>query len=414
MIKASLVSQPNKMSYFFNLASTLVLPIVLFSQSSYAGPREQAKRIHDRLTGTPPSEIVLNDMQADIEAGNSVIAAYKAMDDDAFYSVTLKNWITPWTNEPQTVFAPLNDYTATVIGMIRDDIDFREILSADIIYTGQSGLGLPAYSNRNNDHYEAIESQALKLSTVLQSSTQSSVTGLESAATAGVLTTRAAAKSFLIDGTNRAIFRFTLMNHLCGDLEPLKDIERAADRIRQDVSRSPGGDSRIFMNSCYGCHAGMDPMIQSFAYYNFEHDVDNDPEGDDGELVYNSQGEIDPVTETRVQSKYHINKFNFPPGYITQDDSWTNYWRKGPNQLIGWDPELPGEGSGAKSMGQELAQSAKFARCQVEKVFKNVCLRVPVNSSDRTQVESMITSLKSNGYQLKRTFAEAAVYCMGE
>jgi len=388
--------------------------ITLISLNASAGPREQAKRIHDRIAGVPPTEAVLDAMEADIVANDPLSAAYTAMDNDAFYTVTLKNWVTPWTNEPQTVFAPLNDYTATVIGMIRDDVDFREILYGDIIYTGQSGLGLPAYSNSSNDHYEQMEAQALPLGTVLQQSTQSSVTGLESQATAGVLTTRQAAKAFLIDGTNRAQFRFTLMNHFCGDLEPLKDIERAADRIRQDVSRSPGGDSRIFMNSCYGCHAGMDPMIGSFAYYDYQYDMDNDPDGENGQLVYNSQGEIDVETGTRVVSKYHNNKFNFPSGYITEDDSWINYWRKGPNQLIGWDQSLPGSGNGAKSMGMELSHSAKFSRCQVQKVFENVCLRPPVDAADRAQIDSMIASLSANGYALKQTFAESAVYCMGE
>jgi hypothetical protein len=399
-----------KAKTFSYLASVATLITTL---NLNAGPREQAKRIHDRLTGTPPSESVLNAMQADIQANQAVTAAYTAMDDDAFYSVTLKNWITPWTNEEQTVFAPLNDYTATVIGMIRDDRDIRTMLYDDIIYTAP-GQGLPAYANNSNAHYEAMESQALPLGTILQQSTQSSVTGLESAATAGVLTTRAAAKSFLKDGTNRAMFRFTLMNHFCGDLEPLKDIERAADRIRQDVSRSPGGDSRIFMNSCYGCHSGMDPMIQSFAYYNYDYDVEGDPEGNNGSLGYNASGTVDQTTGTRVQAKYHINNLNFPPGFITTNDDWINYWRKGPNQLIGWDSSLTGQGSGAKSMGQELAHSAKFARCQVEKVFKNVCLREPVDANDRSQVDAMISSLASNGYRLKQTFAESAVYCMGE
>ncbi len=379
-----------------------------------AGSREQAKRIHDRLAGVPPTANVLTDMAADISSGEAVTAAYKAMDNDAFYTVTLKNWVTPWTNEPQTVFAPLNDYSATVIGIIRDDIDIREMLFGDIIYTGRSGIGLPAYSNTNNAHYEQMEVQAIPLSTNLQRFTQSSVTGLPADATAGVLTTRQAAKAFLIDGTNRAQFRFTLINHLCGDLEPLKDTERAADRIRQDVSRSPGGDSRIFMNSCYGCHAGMDPMIQSFAYYNYAYDVETDPEGESGRLVYNNEGTIDPVTGTRVVAKYHNNKFNFPSGYITEDDSWINYWRKGQNQLIGWDSSLPGSGSGAKSMAMELAYSDRFAQCQVKKVFKNVCLRSPVNQADRDQIDAMVASLKANNYQLKRTFAESAVYCMGE
>jgi hypothetical protein len=96
--------------------------------------------------------------------------------------------------------------------------------------------------------------------------TQSSLTGIPAAATAGVMTTRAAARAFFIDGTNRAMFRFTLMNHMCNDLEQVKDITRVPDRIRQDVSRSPGGDSRIFLNNCLGCHAGMDPLAGAYAY----------------------------------------------------------------------------------------------------------------------------------------------------
>jgi len=399
----------SKFSYAL-VASSLAL---LLSQTSIAGPREQAKRIHDRLAGVPPTAEILDSMEADISNNNNIAAAYKAMDNSAFYSVTLKNFVTPWTNEAETVFAPLNDYTATVIGLVRDDVDLREMLYGDIIYTGNAA-GLAPYSTSNNTHYEQMEDQALDLQVVLEQSTQSSVTGLEAEATAGVLTTRAAAKAFLIDGTNRAQFRFTLINHMCGDLEPLKDITRAADRIRQDVARSPGGDSRIFNNSCYGCHAGMDPMIQSFAYYNYEYDVETDPDGENGQLVYNSEGTTDPVTGTRVQSKYFNNKANFPHGFITLDDKWDNYWRAGQNSTIGWDESLPGGGNGAKSMGQELAHSTKFSQCQVEKVFANVCLREPGNAADRAQIQSMITSLSDNNYELKRTFAESAVYCMGE
>ena len=97
------------------------------------------------------------------------------------------------------------------------------------------------------------------------------------AATAGVMTTRAAAKAFFIDGTNRAMFRFTLLNHMCDDLEQVKDITRVPDRIRQDVSRSPGGDSRLFLNNCIGCHSGMDPLAGAFAYYDYVYDVDDRP-----------------------------------------------------------------------------------------------------------------------------------------
>ena len=65
-------------------------------------------------------------------------------------------------------------------------------------------------------------------------------------------------------------------------------------------------------------------------------------------------------------------------------------------------------------MGQELAGSDQFARCQVEKVFKAVCLRPPGNAADRTQVDTLTAAFKGNGYKLKDVFASAAVYCMGD
>ncbi len=240
------------------------------------------------------------------------------------------------------------------------------------------------------------------------------MTGLDAAATSGVITTRAAAQSFFIAGTNRAMLRFTLINHLCRDLEQVHDVTGSPDRIRQDVSRSPGGDSRVFLNNCVGCHAGMDPLAQSYAYYNFAYDFDADSEGEDGQLVYNSSGMTDAETGSQVQAKYHINESNFAPKYVTPDDSWDNYWRKGINSALGWDTNLTGSGSGAKSMSQELAHSEAFAECQVKKVFENVCLRQPVDSADRSQISSMLTSFKNGGYKLKQVFAESAVYCMGD
>ncbi len=88
-----------------------------------------------------------------------------------------------------------------------------------------------------------------------------------------------------------------------------------------------------------------------------------------------------------VQPKYLINSDNFKSGYVTTDDHWDNRWRKGANQLLGFDAALPGPGTGAKSMGQELAHSDAFAQCQVEKVFKAVCLREPGNAADRATVQ---------------------------
>lgn len=392
--------------------------LVVLSPFAEAGTREQAKRIFDRLAGVPADEATIDSLQSTIDSGGGgragrVSAALQALEHPAFYSVTLKNFVTPWTNRDANVFAPLNDYTATVIGMVRDDIDFRRALYDDIIYVARSSAGAPAYSNSNNAHYEDLERRHVDLKAALEQRNQSTVTGLRADATAGLMTTRAAAKAFFIDGTNRAMFRFTLLNHLCNDLEQVKDITRVSDRIRQDVTRSPGGDSRLFNNTCIGCHTGMDPMAQSFAYYDFTHTVD-DTEGDAGQLAYNDIGMNDEFTGTRVKKKYHINENNFKPGYVTPDDRWDNYWRTGPNQLLGWDSSLPGGGNGAKTMGQELAHSDAFAQCQVKKVFKAVCLRNPVDSADRTELSNITDSFKASGYQMKQVFAETAAYCAGE
>lgn len=362
--------------------------------AAIAGPREQARRIHDRIAGVPPSETVLQLMETDVASGNAIGAAYRAMDNPNFYNVTLKNFAAPWTNREGSVFVPLNDYIATVIGMIRDDVPFNGLLSDNIMYVAEGVANLPGYSNADNEHYRQLEERSIDLMAVLARKTQTEVTGLAPEATAGIWTTRAAAESFFVAGTNRAQFRFTMLNHLCNDMEQVHDVKPPPDRIRQDVSRSPGGDSRLYLNNCIGCHNGMDPLAGAFAYYDFRNDA----------LEY---------TPGAVQPKYFNNATNFEPGYQTTDDSWANYWREGQNAFLGWDANLPGAGSGAKSMGQELASSHAFASCQVKKVFRAVCLREPENGADRFQVDVMTSSFKG-GYSMKQTFAEAAVYCMGQ
>lgn len=375
------------------------LGLMALGAAAQANDRDQARRIHDRLVGAPPQAALLDTLENFVASGQPDQAALLATQQDGFYNVTLKNMVTPWTNEEGDVFAPLNDYTATVIGLVRDDADFRDVLSGDILYVSNAP-GLPAPSRSNNDHYEMLEQQHLSLRDTLEANTQSGVYGLQSDATAGIMTTRAAAKAFFVAGTNRAMLRFTLMHHLCRDLEQVKDVTRPADRIRQDVSRSPGGDSRIFLNSCVGCHNGMDPLAQAFAYYNW-----TGQEGSDaGELQY---------TDGSVQPKYLINASNFPHGFVTEDDRWDNYWRAGPNANLGWGAGS-GSGQGAKSLGQELANSRAFASCQAQKVFRTVCLRTPHSPADVSQIDTMTDSFTGNGYRMRDLFVDAAVYCRGD
>ncbi len=386
------------------LTALATLALAAAPHSASADARSQAKRMYDRLTGTPPSPALLDTLEKKItqdgwsltDTAMYIVDPSQAHSSD-FYRVTLKNFATPWTNRDRNVFAPLNDYTATVIGMVRDDKDFRGLLSDDILYVGAAG----SYSPTSNAMYEDLESTSadLRLKSVLAETTQSSVTGIPANATAGIITSRAAAQAFFIAGTNRAMFRFTMLNHLCRDMEQILDTTRPPDRIRQDVSRSPGGDSSVFLNNCIGCHDVMDSMAQAFAYYNYDETA--------GRLVY---------TPGQVQPKYLINSDNFKPGYVTPDDAWENRMRlPGQNTSLGWegqDDQVRG-GNGAKSLGQELAHSRAFAQCQVEKVFRNVCFRSP-NTGDQTAVKNMTDEfISSSNGNMKRVFAETAAYCAG-
>ena len=127
-------------------------------------------------------------------------------------------------------------------------------------------------------------------------------------------------------------------------MEQVHDTSRPPDRIRQDVTRSPGGDSSLFLNNCIGCHSGMDPMAQAFAYYDFDETQ--------GRLVY---------TQGQVQPKYLINSDNFKPGYITSDDHWENRWRlPGKNTLLGWAAGRPDP---QRQRREDARRRAREQRC---------------------------------------------------
>ena len=385
----------------FALSLALCTCFCAGSMSAQMDDIDRARRMHDRLAGVPPDDTALATMATDIGSGRADLAAEFAMQHPAFYNVSLKNFVTPWTNEAQTVFAPLNDYTATIIGMIRDDVPFNLILSEDMIYTGANGVVTPDFQQTSNAHYEALEDAGIDLSdaAMLIQRAQSSLPGsqLSPGEAAGILTTRAAAEAYFSAGTNRAMWRFTAINHLCRDMEELKDIARPGDRIRQDVTRSPGGDSEIYLNTCFGCHSGMDAVAGAFAYFDWDEIQQR--------LVH---------TPGVVQSKYLQNGNVFPFGFETTDNSWINYWREGQNSILDWRGASD-RGFGAKSLGAEVAASRAFSVCQVEKVFKHVCFRGPKDQDDRDAIESITDDFEVNGiYRMKGVFASVAEHCMDE
>jgi hypothetical protein len=377
------------------------IALCLSASVAAADTIDQARRMHDRLVGTPPSSQTLTDMVA-LLPSDPLAAAERAMEEPAFYNVALKNFVTPWTNVERTVFRDLNDYTALVIGLIRDERDFREVLTADRIYVANlatTPVSAP-YSQTDNVHYEQIQDLGVDLSdpTQLVATTQSGLPGsqLTTNDAAGVITTRQAGMAFFSAGTNRRMWRFTSLNYLCRDLEQMKDVSRPADRIRQDVNRSPGGDSELFHSECIGCHSGMDPLAGAFAYFEWDDGL--------GRVVH---------TPGNVQNKFLINSNSFPGGYVTTDNRWDNFWRSGDNASLGWRGPLSG-GYGPQGLGQEVAESRAFAVCQVEKVFEQVCFRQPRDAAEVQLVRDIADEFENSTYRMKTVFANVAVHCMGD
>lgn len=392
--------QPAKQNYLRILSIVIALTCTMAASLSYAGPREQARRIHDRLVGVPPSDTVIDSMAAKISGGDGIGAALEAMENPAFYNTTVREFASPWTNREQSVYVDMNDSIATVIGMIRDDVPFDQVLYEDIVYVGSAGVTNIAYSQTNNDHYLDLQtnridlSDAANLTRQLQSNLPGSPLGIDQ--TAGIMTTRGFSEAYYVAGTNRSALRFATLNFMCMDMEDFSDITAHPDRIRQDVTRSPGGDSTIFLNDCLSCHAGLDGLAGAFAYYDFNEGT--------GQLEY---------TAGSVQPKFLNDAGTFRYGYETVDDSWVNYWRTGPNAFVGWNGQGSGEGTGVKNLGMELSQTRQFAKCQVKQVFEKVCYRTPNGQADMQAVENIATSFEANNRSMKQVFAETALHCMG-
>jgi hypothetical protein len=361
--------------------------LVLASSNGLADSWKTAHQLHNRLTGVPPSRDVLQRMSILVGSNQVELAANEAMKNKNFYNIVLKNWAKPWTNEDQTNRVDFNDYVATIIGLIRDDIPFNRALHGDILYTVGAGDIAP-YSPDSNDHYKEAEEKRIDLVDNLSMATQSQLNGISD--TAGVITSRASGEAFFTDGTNRAMTRYTFMNFLCKDFEDLHDVNLPDFRVRRDVDRKPGNDSRTFKNKCVGCHAGQDALGGAFSYFDFV----------DGQVTHTPGTVVEKINRNNLYSA----------GFNTTNDSWLNLWASGQNAVLGWRGNQ--SGTGAKSLGMMLSQSKAFSRCMVQKSYKLVCLNDAKEVLGDSKIDQYATMFETTmGQRMKELFSKMASLC---
>lgn len=371
--------------------STLFALLWIAFGSVNATDRQTAYKLYNRLAGVPPEAATLNQLEQLIRNGQIEEAAELSLQSPYFYNVTLKNWVKSWSNVEQSNRVPLNDYVATVVGMIRDDIPFDTVLYGDHLYVLQNG-NIANYSPSSNAHYEQGENGSLDLSSpsILVRRSQSSLNGISD--TAGVLTTRASGEAYLSAGTNRRLTRFTFMNFLCRDFENVMDTTTPDFYVRRDVERDPGGDSRTYRNNCVGCHAGQDALGGAFAYFDFR----------DGRVIHQ------PGT---VQEKINRNNL-FEEGHIVTNNEWHNLWSMGQNSSLGWRGDQRGQG--ARELGRMIAQSQAFSQCMTTRVWELVCLNPPVDEAAQQAIQTLSTEFEQqNNYNMKRLFARVSAHCIG-
>jgi hypothetical protein len=380
--------------------------------SSQAGPaRDKANTLFNRIAGIPPSAAQLDQMEGLISEGKWRDAAYVAIAAPSFYNLTLKIFAAPKANVAKAIDITLNDNIALVIGMVRDNVPFNEVLTTDRYYIGAPGLmGVTAWARRvdnngnsrydRNDHYASLERNRIDLSNpVNMISVSQSAPEYIGVPSAGVITTRGFAEAYYSAGTNRRPFAVGLMDaFLCTPPEMYKDTIVPDNYVRRDVDRAPGGESAEYLNKCKGCHALQDPMTKAFAYLDFDNDA----------LAYSAG---------QVRQKLNRNSNVFPTGATVTDDQWVNLFTTGKNASIGWRvPEGYSSflnGTGHKSLGATLAATKAFSRCTVKKIFQQVCLRAP-SSEDQAFIDQVVEAFEAPQgspaikYNLKHVYAEVS------
>lgn len=375
----------------------LLFLLPLIAATAMAGPMERKRAwvIHNRIAGVPPTATVLNSMEQSLIAGNTQAAAYLAMQNRGFSNVVLKNWLKPWSNVAQSSGVPLNDFVATAVAMIVRDDPFDQILYGDILYHAPNPNmnNVANYARNSNNHYRDLETRSMiensNWVTPLVSVSQSQMNTIPD--TAGAITTRAFGEAYFEAGTNRRMTRFLFINFLCHDFEELHDVTIPDFRVRQDVERNPGNDSRTYQNQCVGCHAGQDALGGAWAYFNYRNN----------QLEYNN---------SRVEPKMLVNSYFYPEGHQTTNDSWLNLWAQGQNAKLGWDPNTPLQGSGARSLGRMLAKSQAFGECMASRSWELLCMR-KMKPEEKPIKEQLAGQFMTN-YNMKQLFAATIDRCV--
>ncbi|UOF02062.1 hypothetical protein [Bdellovibrio reynosensis] len=265
------------------------------AQAASETDMRNAKKLYERLTGVKvnSSKPELKKVADLLAEGKKLEAARYVTTLPDFLNVQVKNLALRLSNKDESVKVGFSDFAALIVGVVRDNKDFRDILTADYFYelngvTNQDDLRTRHY---NQSHFVPAETTYMDLTKALvhkprQQMVVSSVdtpynqkdksyplmTLANNPEPAGVLSTRTFAERALGGGTNRRAVEFSLKQFLCVSMAEAADSSASDQYVGRDVERFPAGDYNKYLTSCKSCHSVMDGMRGAFAkmdYANF-------------------------------------------------------------------------------------------------------------------------------------------------
>jgi len=388
----------------------------------------KAQTIFQRLTSVkiPLYDPVLKEMAAKLDQNDAVAAAAVATQDSRFYNYTVRDFASKMSNRAETTNVPLNDFTTTVIGAVRDEISAQRLLFDNITYVADPKLvAVPSAEVtdilRSNNHYSALDNQKIDLVKVIKATTQRIFNGTKAVdmpTPAGLLTSRSWLSEHAVAGTNRRLVEYSLREFLCTPLEKIADSTGPDNVVGRDIDRFPGGVHTKFTTTCRACHTVMDGFRPAFSQFTFNSDyvmhtftspsVNTTDDEAKGSGIFTSK----ETGATFIHDKINKNGTVFPGGKITTDDNWVNNASYGANlPYFNWTRL---KGKGIQEYGKALAESKQFPLCMAKRVFATVCKR-DVASTDDTLISEAAQEFSSRNYNLKYLFQKIVVskQCIG-
>ena len=383
------------------------------------GEPTQAEKVAVRLLSLmakkkiPVDAALVKKAALHISRGEYKKAAQVGVELPDFYNNTVKDLGLRMSNREETIDAPLNDFAATMIGVVRDQVNAKELLTGNFYYRGNGLVGVPSdmktHMLHSNIHYQELEKGGYDLKKALVRADGQKITGPQGTPVnhpdpAGVLTSRAYMAAHAVAGTNRRQVEYAFKQFMCLDLSEIADTEASDLRVGRDIDRFPGNSHKKYQTSCKGCHTVMDGFRGAFAKTDFGTYVKH------GDLVTVHKGRY----PKKVSFKVNHNEFAYPNGYITRDDSFYNFANRGANKvLLGWRSPVS-KGYGMGQFGKMLAESKRFSKCMVKRVFEAVC---PVNIDENilSKLSVYVSEFESSNYNLKELFINASIspLCLG-